>query len=379
MQRLFRCLHCGKEYPVETRRFRCECGAPFELIHDRHFDKKAIHKEIPSIWRYQHCLPVVDEQYIVSMGEGFTPILPFSVEDLNLHVKLEFISPTGSFKDRGASLLISFLQEMGIHKIVEDSSGNAGSAVAAYSARAGIECEIYCPSYASEGKLTQIRLYGARLKKIQGTREDTSKAVQIAAQKNYYASHNWNPIFLEGLKTIAFEIAEQYEWKMPDNIVIPLGFGGLYYGIYLGFQQLYEDKIINKLPRLFGVQSAHCSPIYDAFTSGKKVDPQYQQMQPTLAEGIAAAKPLIGAQILQAVHHTKGSVTAVTEEEIIEGLRLFHQNGLFIEPTSAVVWKGLKHFIDEGTIQKEEDTLLILTGHGLKAVDKLQEIFPVAQ
>jgi threonine synthase len=327
------------------------------------------------MWRYRQILPIEKDKHIITMGEGFTPLLPFDADGIRVWVKPEFISPTGSFKDRGASLLISFLKEIGIKKIVEDSSGNAGAAAAAYSARSGIDCEIYCPAYASGGKLAQIRLYGARLKKISGTREDTAHAVRKAAQKQYYASHNWHPFFIEGIKTIAYEIAEQLDWNVPDHVVVPVGFGGLYIGLYLGFRQLVKDKMITRIPKLWGVQSAHCSPVYDAFVSGKNINPEYQQLQFTIAEGIAAARPVRGKMLLQIVSKTNGGITVVSENEIMEGLKVFHQRGLFVEPTSAVVWKGFKHFLQQSLIQETETTLLILTGHGLKALDKLEKIF----
>ncbi|HDN60145.1 MAG TPA: pyridoxal-phosphate dependent enzyme [Candidatus Marinimicrobia bacterium] len=375
MIRFFRCVNCGLEYPVNINHLRCECGAPFELVHDCVFLKSEVDKEVRSIWRYRKAIPVEKDGSIVTLGEGFTPILPLSYKGYNIWVKLEYVSPTGSFKDRGASVLFSFLREIGVKNIVEDSSGNAGVSVSAYGARAGIECEIFCPEYTSGGKLIQISLYGAKLVKVKGSREDTSKAAVKAAQTKYYASHNWHPFFIEGLKTLSFEIVEQLNWNVPDNIVLPLGFGGLYYSLYLGFKQLLRDGIVCKIPRLFGVQSEMCCPLYEAFVTNGGVDPEYVQRGETIAEGICGAKPVFWKQIIGAVRETGGSIVTVSDREIEESLKVLLRQGFLVEPTSAVVIKGMEKFVEIRAIKSSEKTLLILTGSGLKTLDRLEEIF----
>jgi len=375
--RKYECLECGKEYPVTAFRFRCDCGGIFKLKHDYVFSKEKIDKENSSMWRYRRMIPIENDENIVTLGEGMTPLLPFNYKNLNLFVKTEYMSPTGSFKDRGASVLMSLMKEIGVKSFVEDSSGNAGCAVSAYGARAEMLCEIYCPDYTSEGKLNQVKMYGAKLNKIVGTREDTSAAVMEAAGSTYYASHNWNPFFIQGLKTLAYEIAEQRTWNVPDNVITPLGFGGLYHALYLGFNEMLESGAIEKIPKLFGVQSNMCCPIYDAVSTKSDIDPNYKQLGQTMAEGVCGTRPSRGKEILKAVYQSKGGVTTVNEDEIIAGIKVLSNQGFFVEPTSAIVVKAIDHFTDAGLISENESTVVILTGTGLKAVDKFSSLFSI--
>jgi threonine synthase len=204
------------------------------------------------------------------MGEGFTPLEEMNFNGNKVLMKIDYLFPTGSYKDRGATVLISKTRELGIKKVVEDSSGNAGSAIAAYCARAGIRCEIYVPKTTSSGKLAQIQAYGATLRRIQGSRERTAQAAMKAASRIYYASHCWNPFFLHGTKTFGFEIWEQMGWKVPDVIILPVGHGTLFLGAYLGFKELREAGMVKRLPRLVGVQSTFCTPLLQAFRKGWK-------------------------------------------------------------------------------------------------------------
>ena len=215
-------------------------------------------------------------------------------------------------------MLISKLGELGIREVVEDSSGNAGAAIAAYCARAGIGCTIYCPASTSKGKLAQIGAYGASLKLIEGNRAATTEAVLEAAETTYYASHNWNPFFLEGTKTAAIEIAEQLGWRAPDHVICPIGFGSVYLGLYIGFSELYAGGVIEKIPRLLGVQSAACAPIYTAYRENGKIK-RTPQTHETLAEGIAAEYPIRGEMIMEARREIDGAFTVVNEEDIKSG------------------------------------------------------------
>ncbi len=374
--RRFRCSECGRTYSIEEKRYRCKCGGAFDLEKSiSSFPTAELNQRENSLWRYREVIPVRGDENIVSFGEGITPLVPFKYAGLNLLGKLEYLMPTGSFKDRGASVLVSFLKEIGVDSFIEDSSGNAGAAMSAYAARADISCQIFCPDYASGGKLNQIQLYGGKLNKIKGTRANTQAAVQEAAETSYYASHNWNPFFVEGLKTIAFEIAEQLDWKPPKNVVCPLGYGGLLLGLYTGFKELKELGLTNHMPGLFGVQSEACCPIYHAFKEGKTEVELFEQKATTLAEGICAIFPMRGNSILQALTESGGSVTVVSEEEIKLGIRTLAGKGFFVEPTSAVVLKALDHFVEYAMIDPKEQTVVIFTGHGLKAVSEISSVF----
>ncbi len=368
----FSCSLCHKEYPAETREFRCQCGGPFELNWvPNPFPISSLQGRERSIWRYRESIPMKDDENVVSLGEGFTPLIPFLYGNFKkILLKLDYLCPTGSYKDRGSSILISHLKEIGITSCIADSSGNAGSSIAAYAARAGIQCKIYCPAYTSEGKLVQIKAYGAQLVKVPGTRADTAAAVQEEAKKAYYASHNWNPFFSEGIKTLAFEIGEQMGWNIPDAVLCPTGYSGIYIGLYHGFKELLDQGIIDKIPRLIGIQTEAVSPIYQAF-SRKSTEVEEVPSKTTLAEGIACVKPVRGKKILEIAQETRGCFEIVSEKEIIEGWKDLARHGVYVEPTSAVVVKALDRLARKDLLNNQDSIVLILTGIGLKATETL--------
>ena len=370
----YSCHACKRTYPVDTLRYKCDCGGALNLKKaENPFPLDEISGRSSTLWRYREAIPVDDDALVDSLGEGMTPLVPFDDAASEHYLKLDFISPTGSYKDRGASVLISKLRELGIREVVEDSSGNAGAAIAAYCARAEIGCTIYCPASTSKGKLAQIAAYGASLKLIEGNRAATTEAVLEAAETAYYASHNWNPFFLEGTKTVAFEIAEQLGWRAPDHVICPIGFGSVYLGLYIGFGELYAGGVVEKIPRLLGVQSAACPPIYTAYNEDEKIKP-LRQTHETLAEGIAAEYPIRGEMIMEARRKTNGAFTIVSEEDIKVGVRILAAKGVYVEPTSAVVVKAFDRFVGLGIIRQGEVVVSILTGSGLKATDKLTKI-----
>ena len=278
---------------------------------------------------------------------------------------MEFLAPTGSFKDRGTAVLVNVLRGMGVKRVVEDSSGNAGASLAAYAARSGIEAEIYVPAYASPNKLAQIAVYRARLVKVEGPRERAAQAVQeAAAQGAYYASHYYNPFTLEGLKTIAYEIWEQLGWRAPDNLVLPVGQGTLFLGAYRGFHDLLMAGLIERLPHLFAVQAVPCAPLHEAYRRG--LDDAFPiEKNETVAEGISTARPVRGRQILAAVRETGGAVLAVSDAETLRARDELARRGLYVEPTSAVAIAALLQLRD--LIKTEELTFVPLTGSGLKS------------
>ncbi len=371
----FVCSECGKRYERDERIYKCECGGVLKLEgKDVSFPLDKIKQREPSIWRYREAIPIDSDKDIVTLGEGFTPLVPVKINDIEVLAKLDFLFPTGSFKDRGSSVMISHVKGTGIRNIIEDSSGNAGASVSAYSAKAGISCEIFCPAYASEGKLAQIRLYGAKLTKVKGTREDAEKAVLKKAEEVYYASHHINPYFLEGTKTLAFEIAEQLGWKSPDSVICPCGNGGIYLGLFIGFKEMIEQGVVNSMPRLFGVQSFACPPLYEAYKHSKDTPDPFTQTEKTIAEGVCLAKPSKGKAILRALKESKGAMGIVSDEEVIEGLKILSSQGIFVEPTSAIVVKALEKFVKNGFVKKDEETVLVLSGSGLKAIDHISEI-----
>lgn len=320
------------------------------------------------MWRYREAIPIHNDASILSMNEGFTPLEEIEFNGGGVLIKIDYLFPTGSYKDRGATVLISKMKEWGVQKVVEDSSGNAGSAIAAYCAKAGIGCDIYVPQYTSPGKLIQIKAYGATLKRVEGSREKTAEKAMEAASKIPYASHCWNPFFLHGTKTFAFEVWEQMDWRAPDTLVLPIGHGTLFLGAYIGFKELKTAGMIKRIPKMVGIQSASCAPLYQAFKKGWR-ETRPIEKEETIAEGIAIAEPVRGRQILEAIRETGGEVLAVTEKEIKVALKEMGRKGHFIEPTSSATIAGLKKYLRKK--RQNETVVSTLTGMGLKSAGKM--------
>ncbi|MEO1652210.1 MAG: threonine synthase [Bacteroidota bacterium] len=366
------CQISGKRYSSQEIRWKSEHNGLLDLDFSPKIDLDVLKTRPFNLWRYRESLPIEDAASIISFQEGFTPLVEVEIAGRSVALKLDFLFPSGSYKDRGASILMSQVKALGLDKVVQDSSGNAGCAVAAYAAKAGITCKILVPAATSEGKLAQISLYGAQLDKVPGSREATARAAQWEAEKIYYASHVWNPYFHHGTKTFAYEVCEQLSWQAPDTVVLPAGNGTLLIGVYIGFKELMEAGIITHFPKLIGVQSAHCAPLYEAFLAGKNTAKEFQK-KATLAEGISIAHPQRGAQMLAQVRESKGRFLAVEEGEIVESLREMAQMGYYIEPTSAAVIAGLKQYVHHYA-EKEEKIVSVMTGNGLKSTEKMLKI-----
>jgi threonine synthase len=361
MKSTLRCQSCHKEYPSSSLIWKCQCGGLLTLdIHAR-FPLDKIQKRKPSLWRYREALPIEQDQHIISFDEGFTPLVEEELFGKKVLLKQEYLFPSGSYKDRGASVLISKINELGIKKVVEDSSGNAGAAIAAYCAKASIHCHIYVPEKTSLGKLSQIKQYGAYLHKIHGSRDDTAQAVLHQAQTTYYASHYWNPYFFHGTKTCVFEIVEQLGWKTPDTLIVPVGNGTLLYGSFIGLKELQQEEIIDKLPKIIGIQAENCAPLAYAWKNHGELN-SYKTPKETIAEGISITNPVRAKDILHSIEETNGDIITVTEKEILDALYYIQRKGYYIEPTSAVSIAGLKKLCN----RKNDHVVIPLTGHGLK-------------
>jgi threonine synthase len=363
------CQSCGATFPLNDPRWRCGCGGLLEVRFRARFEKEKILRRNPTMWRYREALPVDDDAHVVSFDEGMTPMVPADLGPGTLLLKLEQLFPTGSYKDRGASVLISKAKEMGVQRIVEDSSGNAGCAIAAYAARAGIECEILVPDSTSPGKLAQILLYGAALRRIPGSREDTANAALAAAEGTYYASHSWNPFFFQGTKTFAYEVWEQLGFRAPDALLLPAGNGTLLIGSHIGFRELKGSGLVDRIPRHIAVQAENCAPLLAMFRDNLGAVPAIETRE-TIAEGVAIASPVRGKEIVDIVRETGGEVLAVSDEEVEKALVVLGRKGFYVEPTSALpVAAYLKYSgVRSGSV------VAPLTGHGLKATEKMQKI-----
>jgi threonine synthase len=320
--------------------------------------------------RYDRLLPL--KESLVSLGEGGTPVVrsSFFAESLpgDLYFKLEYANPTGSFKDRGVAMTVSKAVEWGVGKVADDSSGNAGASLAGYAARTGLDCTIYVPESASGEKIVQIESYGAELKPVPGPRENAREKIagDTSGTETYYASHNLSPYFPEGMKTIAYEISEEFEWNPPEHVVVPVGGGALLVGIHYGFRDLHRLGFIDHLPRLHVVQSESCNPVVRAFKNSWQ-DTRPTETKPTVAEGVHISNPERGRDILESIGSTGGLALQVTEEEIKESHRaLAEREGLFAEPTSAVPVAGLDRLSE--VVSAGERVVVPITGSGLKDV-----------
>jgi len=365
------CQECRKRYALNERVWKCLCGGLLDLDFPSTFPVKKIQKRKRTMWRYREALPILEDRHIISFDEGFTPLIRVNFQGKPVFIKQDHLFPTGSFKDRGASVLVSIVKETGIPGVVEDSSGNAGCAIAAYCAKGGIPCEVFVPESTSPGKLAQIRSYGAKLNRVFGSREDTGRAALREAENTYYASHSWNPFFFHGTKTFAFEVCEQLGWRSPHSIIVPVGNGTLLLGAYMGFGELLKAGVVQTIPKIIGVQSARCAPLHRAFIEKLEEIPKIDK-QETLAEGIAIAEPIRGKQIIRAIRKSHGEILAVEDREIKDSLESIGKQGFYIEPTSAATLAGLSQYLKERN--GDEIIVSVFTGHGLKATEKMTAI-----
>lgn len=321
-----------------------------------------------SLWRYRKALRLGPPSR--TLGEGWTPLLDAEWDGLPVRMKAEFLMPSGSFKDRGTAVMLGYLEQCGIRSILEDSSGNAGASVATYGAALGFDCTIYVPAAAPAPKRYQIAAMGAAVIPVPGTRDDVAQAARAASKTCFYAGHNLQPFFLEGTKTLAFELWEQLGFSVPDNIVIPCGQGSNVMGCHIGFRELLERGLIASLPRLFAIQAANAAPYYAAYAAGGD-EPVEIEAKPTIADGIASARGVRVREVLQAVRETGGRCLAVSEAEIVDALRGLTSRGYFVEPTTAAAGAGLSRLIADGDIAAGQTTVVVLTGSGLKAVETI--------
>ena len=362
------CPICG-ESPADPFAWRCPNDqGPLELVDPLRPGHGALTGQ--GVWRYRGWLPPVE---MVTLGEPTTPLLSLPWATGETTFKLEASQPTGSFKDRASALLAGWLKTRGVTRVAEDSSGNAGASLAAYTARAGITCDIYVPASASPAKLTQIAAYGARVIPVEGVRQAAADAAARSTDNGaVYAPHVWNPLCLAGAATWAFELWEQFDSDVPDVVVMPLGAGTLLLGAARAFEALRAAGLTSRVPRVFGVQSQTCAPLALA-SMGGLAEPVAVQPQPGgAAEGIMLANPPRGREILRRTAETNGGVVAVDDAQLWDALGRLARMGVYVEPTSAVAAAGLDLLRRHGRIAPGERVVVALTGSGLKAGDRIR-------
>ena len=356
-----RCTGCGADYAADVTTLACvKCSAPLDVEYADRGDGP-----IP--------MPFHDPDTGTSLGEGDTPCvgLPAIGELLGLrrlYGKLEFVNPTGSFKDRGASVMIAVAAEHGATELVEDSSGNAGASVSAYAARAGIKAHIFAPAGAPAAKLRQIEAYGAQVHMIEGSRNGvTAAAVAYHTEHNLvYASHALSPYFLEGTKTFAYEVVLHFpqERDIPQHILFPVGNGSLIIGTWKGLKELRDDGRIKRLPRLHCVQAQAVMPIVAAY---RDEDWRPDAAATTIAGGIAVGAPARQQQVVEALRSTDGAAVAVQDSDILRWREwLAIKEGVLAEATSAAAFAGLELLVKQGVVAPDDAVLVPITGSGLK-------------
>ena len=341
-------------------------GGPLSIVGPN--DVSLIEPGPADLTRYRRLLPV-DEEHLVTLGAGMTPLVRGRLAGREVYFKLDSLLPTGSFKDRGAAVSVALLRSIGVDRIVVDSSGNAAAAMSAYCAASDIDCTVYAPETASPGKLVQSRAYGAVVRLAPGTRDDVASAAQTAGESDpaaSYISHNWSPIFAEGVKTWALEVWEQLGSRSPDRAFIPTGGGSALVGGRRGFDAT------DAMPRLIACQPDACAPLVAAVKRGAD-DVSPVEPGSTMAEGARIANPPRGRLLLDALSHSSGQALAIREDELHDALIELWRQGFYAEPTAAL---GAAGFIQAARSGQDLTgiNVVLITGSGMKATDTIDTL-----
>jgi threonine synthase len=362
----------GQTFPLDQPRWCGPNHVPLLLTPLPGATRSQIDSATRSLWRYRAAFPMqVDAP--ITMGEGCTPLICRTLHGAPALLKCEWFMPTGSFKDRGASVMLSLLRAQGIRDVLEDSSGNGGAAISAYAAAGGLTATIMAPASTSPAKTVQMRAHGANVELIAGTRQDTADAAARRSETTFYASHNWHPFFLHGTKTLAYELWEDLGFRAPDNIITPCGAGSNVLGCEIGFSELLRAGEIDTMPRIFAAQPANCGPIAAAFIADSDA-PVACRILPTIAEGTAIAQPIRLVEVLGALRETRGGAVMLSVADIGAATLELARIGIYVEPTSAQAAAAFAKLLGAGTITAEQTTVLVLTGSGLKATPRIAEL-----
>ncbi len=355
------CQTCGWKEEVTTQKAGCDCGGLWDLdFIPPAFEYHLLDHEQWNIFRYRRFMPLLDDSFKkVTLGEGLSPLVRLKDD---LLVKMDYFMPTLSFKDRGAAVLMAHATSLGVEKVIQDSSGNAGNSVAAYSAKSGIQSDIFVPEGSSDKKVAMIQAHGGHIRIIPGSRDQTADVARhkVKDEGRFYASHVYNPYFYEGTKTYIYEVFEELGY-IPGHLFIPVGNGTLFLGVVKGLEHLLRSGVIAAFPQIVGIQTEKVSPIYNSLYS--KEDKSSDKA--TLAEGIAIGQPMRAREILNYSEKYKVQFIQAPEDRILEGQTYLAQRGIFVEKTSAVSMAGYWKYVAE--FSKPEEALLPMTGAGLKS------------
>ncbi len=385
-----KCDDCGAEVSTSVLATVCPvCGGLLEYCYDlasapSDLLERAARNRSAGMWRWRALLPMVGDSAPVSLGEGDTPLLDMPqlgarIGIPNLWVKNDSLLPTGSFKDRGFALAVSVARQLGLRRGYTYSSGNAGTSFAAYASRAGMDATVFVEAAANEAKVAAICLYGARVFRLHyESTEEIFDTVQALAREGEYSFVNFiNPVRHEAMKTYAYEICEQLGWKAPDVMAHPVGTGGGLWGAWKGFNELRELGIIDRLPRMIGVQPAVCGPLADAFEKGLSSTVRTGDSSATMAQSIAGDSMIQGGRRpLRAIRDSGGLAIGVSEDEIADAVRLLGSASVGAEPSAAASLAGLIRAREDGLILPGETAVAVVTGSALKQPAALTALAP---
>tara|TARA_B100000579_G_scaffold64948_2_gene48264 strand:- start:1161 stop:2354 length:1194 start_codon:yes stop_codon:yes gene_type:complete len=381
------CTSCKKIYSKDEILKLCpepECGKVLFPKYDLKIDKSRkyiddLKNRKPNMWRYKEFLPVNYEENIVSLGEGYTPILNAKNLEIDLGIKKllikdESLNPTSSFKARGLSAAVSKAKELGIKKFSIPTAGNAGGALAAYTSKAGLESYVFMPKDAPLANKTEVKYFGAKLELIDGYINDAGKkSMEVSADKNLFdVSTLKEPYRVEGKKTMGYEIAEQLNWELPDHIIYPTGGGTGIIGIWKAFKELTEIGMLNsKLPKMICVQADGCSPVVDAYLSGKKNAELFQNPK-TIAAGMRVPIAVGDYLIIDSVNESNGTALKINDKEMVNGVKkMSSKEGIFCAPEGGSLVSATIKLVDSSFIKPHETVLLLNTGSGYKYLEEL--------
>ena len=379
------CPRCDYRFPLSRLLNLCTCGSPLLVRYDlkkasANFSISSLQGRVSSLWRYRELLPLRDDANLVSLGEGFTPLLPAKslAGELGLKrlwIKDEAQNPTGSFKDRGLSLAISRAKELGVKKVAIPSAGNAGGSLAAYAARAGIEAHVFMPRDTPIANQIGVQQYGARLILVDGFINDCGRIIneRKTAEGWFDISTLKEPYRVEGKKTMGYEIAEQLNWTLPDVIIYPTGGGTGLIGMWKAFQEMEElGWIGSKRPRMVSVQASGCAPIVKAFGEGRETAEPWQNAK-TVASGLRVPQAVADFLMLRALRESNGMALSVSDEEMIAEIpRLGRAEGIFFCPEGAACAAALRRLMQNSWVKPTDEVVLFNTASGLKYLDVLQ-------
>jgi len=379
-----RCRECGRSYPAAALHVCDFCFGPLEVTYDyegmaRTVTRERIEAGPHTIWRYADLLPV-DDSSPVDLGAGFTPLvradrLAGELGLGELWIKNDTLNPTGSFKDRVVSVALTKARELGFKVAACASTGNLANSVAAHAAHAGMSSVVFIPHDLEQAKIVTTAVYGGQLVAVKGNYDDVNRlCAELASEHPSWAFVNVNvrTYYAEGSKTLAFEVAEQLGWRAPDHVVVPIGSGAQLTKVEKGFAELGRVGLLDGKPevRVSGAQAQGCAPVATAFAEGtdaiRPVKPR------TIAKSLAIGNPADGWYALEAIRRSGGSCAAVTDDQILEGIRLLARTeGIFAETAGGVTIATLAKLAAEGAVRRDECVVAMVTGHGLKTVEAL--------